>query len=231
MIKVIKENTRGRANHGWLNSYHTFSFANYYNRSRMGFSDLRVINDDTVQGNKGFGTHGHQDMELISYVLDGKIVHKDNQGNVKNLPAGEFQLMSAGSGITHSEYNSNKNKPLHFLQIWIEPDVRGGKPSYQQKDFGRRWGLTKVISPTGEHDTLRIKQDATLYQLLLQPKQQQALALARGRKMYIHVIDGELEIQDELLGAGDGAQIEKITELMVTAMDKGNVRVLIFDLN
>ncbi|MFT6270592.1 MAG: redox-sensitive bicupin YhaK (pirin superfamily) [Alphaproteobacteria bacterium] len=130
MINIIKSETRGMANHGWLQSKHTFSFANYYNPARMGFSHLRVINDDTVQAGQGFDTHGHKDMEILSYVLEGDIEHKDSQGNTRRLPAGEFQLMSAGRGIMHSEYNAHSNQPLKFLQIWIQPNVSNGEPSY-----------------------------------------------------------------------------------------------------
>lgn len=230
MIEVIKSETRGRGSHGWLNSFHSFSFANYYNPARMGFSDLRVINDDTVTPGKGFGTHGHRDMEIISYVLEGRIAHKDSQGNVKMLPAGEFQLMSAGRGITHSEFNASNKEPLHFLQIWIEPDVRGGTPGYQQKDFSRNWGLTKVITPTGEDGTLKIKQDASLYQLLMRPDQTEKLILEDGRKAYIHLIDGELELPGYTLRAGDGAQITKLTKLPLIAKGGDNLRALVFDL-
>jgi redox-sensitive bicupin YhaK (pirin superfamily) len=230
MIEVIKSETRGRGRHGWLNSFHSFSFANYYNPARMGFSDLRVINDDTVTPGKGFGIHGHRDMEIISYVLEGRIAHKDSQGNVKKLPAGEFQLMSAGRGVTHSEFNASNKEPLHFLQIWIEPDVRGGTPGYQQKDFGRKWGLTKVITPTGEGGTLKIKQDASLYQLLMRPGQTETLSLEQGRKAYIHLIDGELELPGHTLGAGDGAQITKLSQLEMIAKGSDNLRALVFDL-
>lgn len=149
MITVRHAEDRGRANFGWLDSKHTFSFGSYYDPKHMGFSELRVINDDLVQPNAGFDTHGHRDMEIISYVLEGVIAHKDSEGNVQTLPAGEFQLMSAGKGIYHSEYNASETDPLRFLQIWIQPNTFGNKPGYQQKDFGRNAGLTTIATPNG----------------------------------------------------------------------------------
>jgi redox-sensitive bicupin YhaK (pirin superfamily) len=162
MITLRSSEARGRGNHGWLDSRHSFSFADYYDPKHMGFSALRVINEDQVTPGSGFGTHGHKDMEIISYVLDGVIAHKDSEGNVQQLPAGEFQLMSAGSGIRHSEYNASESSGLRFLQIWIQPDQFGGKPGYQQKNFGQRNGLTLVISPDGEAGSLTLRQDARL---------------------------------------------------------------------
>jgi len=230
MINIIKSETRGQANHGWLQSNHTFSFAHYYNPARMGFSHLRVINDDTVKAGRGFDAHGHRDMEIISYVLEGDIEHKDSQGNTRKLPAGEFQLMSAGSGITHSEYNASNTKPLKFLQIWIEPNVRNGEPSYQQKDFGQQWGLTKVISPNGEGGSLHIKQNATLSQLFMQPNQHELLTIKKGHEVYVHVIKGEIELDDQLLKPGDGAKVNKQSELNITSVSDNKVQALIFDL-
>jgi redox-sensitive bicupin YhaK (pirin superfamily) len=230
MIDIIKSATRGQANHGWLQSNHTFSFASYYNPARMGFSHLRVINDDTVQAGRGFDAHGHRDMEIISYVLEGDIEHKDSQGNTRRLPAGEFQLMSAGSGITHSEYNANNNQPLKFLQIWIQPNVRSGKPSYQQKDFGQEWGLTKIISPNGDGGSLQIKQNATLSQLFMQPNQHELLTIESGHDVYVHLIKGKIELDSQLLKSGDGAKVSKQSELIIMSASDKKVQALIFDL-
>lgn len=229
MINIRRSNTRGSAHFDWLKSRHTFSFGNYYDPKHMGFSALRVINDDEVIPGAGFPTHGHRDMEIISYVLEGDIAHRDSEGNVETLPAGEFQLMSAGSGITHSEFNASKSKPLKFLQIWIQPNVYGKEPGYQQKDFGRKNGLTLVISPTGENGSLTIKQDASLYQLLLQPKGSASLENPYKRKQYVHVIDGELTLEGETLKPGDGAQLEQVELLQMVAGDQA-VRALVFDL-
>jgi len=229
MINIRRSNERGGSSYKWLKSRHTFSFGDYYDPQHMGFSALRVINDDEVIAGAGFPTHSHQNMEIISYVLDGEIAHRDSEGNVATLPAGEFQLMSAGSGISHSEYNASSNRPLKFLQIWIQPNVRGKEPGYQQKDFGRKDGLTLVISPNGEQGSLTIKQDAKLYQLLLQPKGEASLANPYQRKHYIHVIEGELQVEGETLRPGDGAQLDGIELLKITAGAQA-VNALVFDL-
>ena len=229
MINIRRSNERGGSSYKWLKSRHTFSFGDYYDPQHMGFSVLRVINDDEVIAGAGFPTHSHQNMEIISYVLDGEIAHRDSEGNVATLPAGEFQLMSAGSGISHSEYNASSNRPLKFLQIWIQPNVRGKEPGYQQKDFGRKDGLTLVISPNGEQGSLTIKQDAKLYQLLLQPKGEASLANPYQRKHYIHVIEGELQVEGETLRPGDGAQLDGIELLKITAGAQA-VNALVFDL-
>lgn len=229
MINIRRSNQRGSANFGWLNSKHTFSFGNYYDERQMGFSALRVINDDRVAADSGFDTHGHRDMEIISYVLDGEIAHKDSAGNIATLPAGEFQLMSAGSGIRHSEFNPSPTKELHFLQIWIQPNVYGQTPGYQQKDFGSKKGLTLAISPDGEAGSLVIKQDACLYQLLLDANTHAELSASTKRKYYVHVISGELAIEDEIVKPGDGAKIENINNLVMHAQQKA-VKALVFDL-
>lgn len=229
MISIRRSNQRGSANFGWLNSKHTFSFGNYYDERQMGFSALRVINDDRVAADSGFDTHGHRDMEIISYVLDGEIAHKDSAGNVATLPPGEFQLMSAGSGIRHSEFNPSPTKELHFLQIWIQPNVYGQTPGYQQKDFGSQKGLTLAISPDGEAGSLVIKQDARLYQLLLDGNTTAELPASVKRKYYVHVINGELAIEGEIVKSGDGAKIEDINSLVMVAQQKA-VKALVFDL-
>ena len=229
MISIRRSNQRGSANFGWLNSKHTFSFGNYYDERQMGFSALRVINDDRVAADSGFDTHGHRDMEIISYVLDGEIAHKDSAGNVATLPPGEFQLMSAGSGIRHSEFNPSPTKELHFLQIWIQPNVYGQTPGYQQKDFGSQKGLTLAISPDGEAGSLVIKQEARLYQLLLDGNTTAELPASVKRKYYVHVINGELAIEGDIVKPGDGAKIEDINSLVMVAQQKA-VKALVFDL-
>lgn len=229
MISIRRSNQRGGADFGWLKSKHTFSFGNYYDERQMGFSALRVINDDRVAADSGFDTHGHRDMEIISYVLDGEIAHKDSAGNVATLPPGEFQLMSAGSGIRHSEFNPSQTKELHFLQIWIQPNVYGQPPGYQQKDFGSKQGLTLAVSPDGEAGSLVIKQDARLYQLLLDANTSAELPASAKRKYYVHVINGELAIEGEIVKPGDGAKIENISSLVMVAQQKA-VKALVFDL-
>lgn len=229
MISIRRSNERGGADFGWLKSKHTFSFGNYYDAKQMGFSALRVINDDTVAPDSGFQTHGHSDMEIISYVLRGEIAHKDSAGNIATLPPGEFQLMSAGSGIRHSEFNPSAKNDLHFLQIWIQPNVYGQTPGYQQKDFGQSPGLTLVASPDGRNGSMVIKQDAFLYQLILEANANVTLPATTSRKYYVHVIDGELKFDDQTIGAGDGAKIENITELHLIALNQ-LVKALVFDL-
>ena len=229
MLVLRKSSERGNADHGWLYSQHTFSFADYHDPEHMGFSKLRVINEDIVEPNKGFGTHGHRDMEIISYVLEGNIAHKDNQGNIKSLPAGEFQLMSAGSGITHSEYNYSDKEPLKFLQIWIEPNVKGQTPGYQQKAFGQAEGFTQIISPTGINGTLQVKQDMHLYQLILSAKQQANFSRLIGNQ-YVHLISGKLDVNGVEMFAGDGLKITDEEKLVFTSVGEEVLKALVFEL-
>ncbi|MCF7370792.1 pirin family protein [Vibrio sp. J2-3(2022)] len=230
MITVRLAADRGRANFGWLDSKHTFSFGSYYDPQHMGFSELRVINDDVVQPGAGFDTHGHRDMEIISYVLEGVIAHKDSEGNVKTLPAGEFQLMSAGKGIYHSEYNASNRDTLHFLQIWIQPNTFGTKPGYQQKDFGRTPGLTTIATPTGENGTLLIKQDATLHQLILEPNSELNFEIESGRNLFVHQVTGSLSIDNTTLTAGDGAKVEQQSKVVLRNTSNESTTALLFDL-
>ncbi|KGK13869.1 pirin family protein [Vibrio navarrensis] len=230
MISVRQAQERGRANFGWLDSKHTFSFGSYYDPQHMGFSALRVINDDKVIPGAGFETHGHRDMEIISYVLSGTIAHKDSEGNVQTLPAGEFQLMSAGKGIYHSEFNASKADDLRFLQIWIEPNSLGGQPGYQQKDFGREPGLTPIATPDGREGTLHIKQDATLSQLILASGESLNLAVQAGRKVYVHLVSGTLSLDSTTLQPGDGAKVVDQTELELRSSGSETVTALVFDL-
>lgn len=229
MLVLRKSSERGNADHGWLYSQHTFSFADYHDPEHMGFSKLRVINEDIVEPNKGFGTHGHRDMEIISYVLEGNIAHKDNQRNIKTLPAGEFQLMSAGSGITHSEYNYSDKEPLKFLQIWIEPNVKGQTPGYQQKAFGQAEGFTQIISPTGINGTLQVKQDMHLYQLILSAKQQANFSRLIGNQ-YVHLISGKLDVNGVEMFAGDGLKITDEEKLVFTSVGEEVLKALVFEL-
>ena len=230
MITLRHASERGIANFGWLDSKHSFSFGIYYDPQHMGFSALRPINDDSVSPSAGFATHGHRDMEIISYVLEGSIAHKDSEGNVEVLPAGEFQLMSAGSGITHSEYNASATEPLKFLQIWIQPNTLGNTPGYQQKNFGQAVGLTTIATPTGENGTLQIKQNATLSQLILAPKSEITYQIATDRKMYVHQVAGELNIEDQQLTIGDGAKLTDMTTVTLVNPTDTQATALIFDL-
>jgi len=230
MITLRLASERGKANFGWLDSKHSFSFGSYYDPEHMGFSALRVINDDSVTPGAVFATHGHRDMEIISYVLEGSIAHKDSEGNVEVLPAGEFQLMSAGSGISHSEYNASKTESLKFLQIWIQPNTLGNTPGYQQKNFGQAVGLTTIATPTGDKGTLQIKQNATLSQLILAPNSEITYQVAVGRKVYVHQVAGELSIDEQNLSAGDGAKLTDITTVTLVNPADTQSTALIFDL-
>jgi redox-sensitive bicupin YhaK (pirin superfamily) len=229
MLTLRPSSHRGSSDHGWLNSRFSFSFAEYYDPQHMGFSKLRVINDDIIQPSKGFDTHGHRDMEIISYVLEGNIAHKDSQGNIKNLPAGEFQLMSAGSGISHSEHNHSNTEILKLLQIWIEPNVKGQAPGYQQKDFGQDQGLTHVISPDGINGTLQIKQDMHLHQLILAPGQQTSITSVLPNQ-YVHLVSGRLHVNGVEMVPGDGLKIIDEEKLVFKSVGEVAVKALVFEL-
>jgi hypothetical protein len=196
----------------------------------MGHSALRVINEDKLEPGAGFGTHGHRDMEIISYVTQGVIAHKDSMGNVKLLPKGEFQLMSAGTGVTHSEYNASETDILTFLQIWIVPDSKGGIPGYQQKDFGQAQGLTPIITPTGKNGSLKIKQDATVSQLILAPGTSVNIKIDNARNGYVHQVSGELNINQQHLQQGDGVKISQLDSFTMSNNDTKRATALIFDL-
>ncbi|MDE8603831.1 pirin family protein [Marinomonas sp. RSW2] len=231
MITIRNAQDRGQANFGWLNSHHTFSFGSYYDSQHMGFSHLRVINDDTVTPGAGFETHGHKDMEILSLVLEGNIAHKDSTGNIKELPAGEYQLMSAGKGVYHSEFNASKKDMLKFLQIWIQPNQLGGQPSYQQQAFSQEQGFTIIITPDGKNGTLHIKQDMQLIQLILEDEQQATWQADNNRHYYVHVIEGELSLSNGItIGQGDGAKIENVSEINFERLSEQRVKALLFDL-
>lgn len=227
-IEIRPSQERGKADFGWLQSLHSFSFGSYYDAKHMGYSALRVINDDRVAPGAGFETHSHKDMEILSYVLHGEIAHKDNQGNITQLPAGEFQLMSAGSGIAHSEFNPLQ-RPLHFLQIWIKPNVLGQQPSYQQKNFGDAPGFTLVASPDGTHGSLVIKQNARIFQVLLEPGEINSVTTTAERHYYLHLIEGNLSLDGVALTPGDGAKISHQERVKIVSNHQA-VRALWFDL-
>ena len=228
MITLRPSQERGQANHGWLKSQHTFSFARYYDPEHMGVSALRVINDDHVAPGKGFATHSHDNMEIISYVKNGVLEHKDNMGNVESLPAGEFQLMSAGTGVTHSEYNPSDSEAVEFLQIWIEPNEQGIDPGYQQKQFDQVDGFQLIASPTAENGSLKLHQDARLYQLRLNADADASYQLDAKRKLYIHMVTGELSVNGQTLKEGDGATLN--SESAITFKGIQTSEALVFDL-
>jgi redox-sensitive bicupin YhaK (pirin superfamily) len=231
MIKVRQGEQRGASNLGWLDSKHSFSFADYYDPANMGFRALRVINEDKVAGGKGFGTHPHRDMEIISYVLDGALEHKDSIGTGSVIRPGEVQRMTAGTGVAHSEYNHSKSDPVHFLQIWIVPQARGLKPSYEQKvipEAGRRGKLTVIASPDGRDGSVTVHQDMTLSTALLSPGDRVMFSIGDGRGAWVQVARGALKLGDVTLRAGDGAAIEKEREVTLEATEA--CEVLVFDL-
>ena len=228
MLTIRRGAERGVTDVGWLYSQHTFSFGRYYDPSHMGISALRVINDDQVQPGAGFGTHGHEDMEILSYVLQGVIEHQDSMGHIERLTAGEFQLMTAGTGVTHSEYNASDMDPLHFLQIWITPNQRGLTPGYQQKRFAPISGTQLIASPDGREGSLVIHQDAHLYHVVLEQAQLADYPVAAGRTLYLHVFRGALAVQGEPLQAGDGATVTQGDAIQLHTQD--GAEALLFDL-
>jgi hypothetical protein len=231
MLTLRKSQERGYADHGWLKSFHSFSFAGYHDPRHMGFGNLRVINEDRIAPGMGFGTHGHRDMEIISYVLEGNLAHKDSMGNVKGIPPGDVQRMSAGRGVQHSEFNHADGQNTHFLQIWIEPNVRGIEPSYEQKTFAaaeKRGVLRLVASPDGAQGSVKVHADALLYAGLFDGDEKAALSLDPARKTYVHLVQGALNVNGQTLAAGDAALIEKESRL---TLDQGQkAEVLVFDL-
>lgn len=230
MIKIRKANERGHASHGWLDSYHTFSFADYYDPAWMGFQSLRVINDDLVMPGMGFGTHPHRDMEIITYILSGQLEHKDSMGNGRVIRTGEFQYMAAGSGVRHSEFNPSREEPVHLLQIWIQPDAKGVTPRYAEKSFrdAASGNLYLAASKTGREGSIAIHQDADLWLAKLEPSQKVTHRQAEGRGAWIHVAEGEVTLNGQTLQAGDAAIVEEAGEYAIGA-DKA-AQVLVFDL-
>jgi quercetin 2,3-dioxygenase len=229
MTELRRSAERGHANHGWLDSYHSFSFADYHDPKHMGFGPLRVINEDRVQPGKGFGTHGHRDMEIISYVLEGALGHQDSMGNGSTIVPGDVQRMSAGSGVRHSEYNHEKQGVTHFLQIWIEPSATGIPPSYEQKHFGpedKRGRLRLIASPDGRDGSVTIHQDALLYAGLFDGKEAATYKL-QNEKGYVHVARGKINVNGNTLGAGDALKTGGGT---IELKDGKDAEVLLFDL-
>jgi redox-sensitive bicupin YhaK (pirin superfamily) len=231
MLTVRPAAERGSYDHGWLQTHHSFSFADYHDPRHMGFGPLRVINDDTVAPGAGFGTHGHRDMEIISYVLAGELAHKDSMGNGSVICPGNVQRMSAGTGVMHSEFNHSANAPTHFLQIWIVPDRRGVTPGYEERLFGdadKRGRLRLIASPDGAEGSVTIHQDARVYAGLFDGDESDRIAIAPGRRAYVHVARGALELNGHVLGPGDGARLEQEAEVAVRA--GRTAEVLVFDL-
>lgn len=232
MITIRPAQARGTANFGWLDSRHTFSFGNYYDPNHMGFADLRVINEDKVTPGQGFGTHGHRDMEIISYVLEGALEHKDSLGTGSVIRPGDVQRMSAGTGIAHSEYNASQTEPVHFLQIWILPDTKGLEPSYEQKAFTeaqKRGQLRLVGSRDGRNGSITIHQDIEFYAAYLQEGEQVRHSFVNGRVAWLQVARGAVQLNDQTLTAGDGAAISNESSLILQGASN-TAEVLLFDM-
>jgi len=231
MIIIRKSGDRGHANHGWLDSYHTFSFANYYDPAHMGFRSLRVINEDRIAPGKGFPTHPHRDMEIISYVAAGSLAHKDSLGNTEVIGASGIQRFSAGTGITHSEFNPSQTEPTHLLQIWILPERQGLTPGYEQKEFPaatKRGQWRKLASRDASLGSVLIHQDAELYATLLAANEERTYELQLGRHAWIQVVQGDLTLNGHPLQAGDGAAVSNETDLHLKAAT--DAEILLFDL-
>jgi redox-sensitive bicupin YhaK (pirin superfamily) len=231
MMTLRHARDRGHAQHGWLDSHHTFSFADYYDPAHMGFRALRVINDDRVAAGQGFGRHGHRDMEIVSYVLAGALEHKDSMGTGSVITPGEVQKMSAGTGVAHSEFNASKVEPVHFLQIWLQPTATGLTPSYEQKAFSRedkQGRLRAVASKDGRDGSVTIHADAVLYAGLFDAGEHAELALAPGRHAWVHVASGTARVNGEALAAGDGAALSDVPAVKIEGLLGGEV--LVFDL-
>ena len=233
MIQVRKSADRGHANHGWLDSHHTFSFADYYDPKFMGFRSLRVINEDRVAPGQGFGTHGHRDMEILSYVISGKLAHRDSMGHEEVLGPNEIQRMSAGSGVRHSEYNGSQSEHAHFFQIWIEPRTTGDKPSYEQIAFDaseKQGKFRTLASPEGGAGIATINQDAKVSVAELQPGQALDYPLSGDRYAWLHVVRGNVAVNSSTLEGGDAAIISKEAGLKIAANGDASAEVLLFDL-
>ena len=231
-MEIRRSKERGLAEHGWLKSFHTFSFADYHDPQHMGFGPLRVINEDRVQAGQGFGTHGHSDMEIISYVLEGELAHKDSMGNGSVIRPGDVQRMSAGTGVRHSEYNASKSDLVHFLQIWIEPNERGIAPSYEEKHFdeaSKRGKLRLIASHDARDGSVRLHQDADLYATLVDGDESVAFEPRPGRKIYVHLVRGEARVNGQALLAGDAMKLAGGDKKVRVDRGRG-AEILIFDL-
>ncbi len=231
MLTLRKSEDRGYADHGWLKSFHSFSFAGYYDHAHMGWGNLRVINEDRIAPGTGFGEHSHHDMEIISYVLSGELAHKDSMGNVKGIPPGDVQRMSAGTGVMHSEFNHAKGQTTHFLQIWIEPNLIGITPSYEQRTIRaeeKRGRLRLIASPDGAQGSVTIHADAVVYAGLFDGHETADLALDPARKGYVHLVRGALEVNDQRIDFGDAVLLEG--ESRIVLANGTDAEVLVFDL-
>ena len=231
MNEIRRSNERGFADHGWLKSFHTFSFADYFDPKHVEFGALRVINEDRVAPGKGFGTHGHRDMEIISYVLEGALAHKDSMGSESTIRPGDVQRMSAGRGVMHSEYNPSASEGVHFLQIWIQPNQRGITPSYEEKKFSaedKRGRLRLIASPDRAEGSVLIHQDARLYAGLFDGAEMATLAVAENRRVYVHVARGSIRANEAELGTGDALKLTGVRELLLDAGQ--GAEVIVFDL-
>jgi redox-sensitive bicupin YhaK (pirin superfamily) len=231
MQEIRRGNERGYADHGWLKSFHTFSFADYFDPKHVEFGALRVINEDRVSPGQGFGAHGHRDMEIISYVLDGALAHKDSTGSESTIRPGDVQRMSAGRGVVHSEYNPSKTHGVHFLQIWIQPNVRGIEPSYEEKRFTteeKRGRLRLIASPDRAEGSVLIHQDARVYAGLFDGAESATLAVQPNRRVYVHVARGSVSANGERLDAGDALKLEGVADLHIAGGD--DAEVIVFDL-
>jgi redox-sensitive bicupin YhaK (pirin superfamily) len=231
MIRIRKAGERGRVDHGWLDTRHTFSFADYHDPDHMGFRGLRVLNEDRVQPGQGFPTHGHRDMEIISYVLAGALEHKDSMGTGSVIRPGDVQRMSAGTGVRHSEFNPSESEPVHFLQMWILPHARGLEPSYEQKHFPeteKRGRLRLIASRDGGEGSVTIHHDARVYAAVLEPGQRVAHALGAGRHAWVQVVRGAITLNGRALAQGDGAAVSREPELTLAGTERAEV--LVFDL-
>jgi len=231
MMQIRRSGERGHANHGWLDSYHSFSFADYYDPAHVSFGPLRVINEDRVKPGAGFGTHGHRDMEIISYVLEGELAHKDSMGTGSTIRPGDVQRMSAGRGVTHSEFNPSPSAGVHFLQIWIQPDAQGLAPSYEQQHFAaqrKRGQLCLIAAPDGAQDSVRIHQDARVYAGLFDGAEQLQLAWDPRRRLYVHVARGTVSVNGQALSAGDALSSTDASELRISG--GAGAELLVFDL-
>jgi quercetin 2,3-dioxygenase len=231
MLEVRKSNERGQADHGWLKSQHSFSFAEYFDEEHVQFGALRVINEDRVEPGRGFGTHPHRDMEIVSYVLEGELAHRDSMGNGSIIRPGDVQRMSAGTGVQHSERNPSATLPVHFLQIWIHPDRKGVTPGYEQKNFDaaeKRGRLRLVVSGDGAEGSVTVHQDARMYAGLFDGAENAQLDVKAGRRIYVHVVRGELTVQGTRLATGDALKLTDATQLDI----RGGLdaEVLVFDL-
>ena len=228
MIYLRKAEERGHANHGWLESWHTFSFASYHDANFMGFSALRVINEDVVAAGQGFGTHPHKDMEILTYVLSGTVEHQDSMGNKEQIPAGEFQIMSAGTGVRHSEYNASSSDPLHLYQIWIIPERTGIEPRYDQRRFPDVKGRQFVLTPDAREGSLKVYQDMTLSRWVFSAGEKDSVSIETGRRVWVQVVKGDIRVNGEAARASDAFAVWDEGSLTIEA--SSDAEVLLFDL-